>query len=603
MAFHAFGHVHLLFLAGFPGIPLAVIAGSRSRRPVAWSAFAFALCWLQLISGVYVTCLFALWCAFMLPAAILVARHSGGSVRRMFVVLAGFALGGIAAAFVLLPMLAHYRAFGAAMPENPLEYTVQHSATLLGYLLPPDLLSTVRSLPSELPGVLGLPGGRDENSNFVGLLGLVAAVAGAAIAIRGLSGAQATSGVGRWTLPLVVACAATAFVLSLGPYLKPEISGARLPFAYLYAGLPEMRFFRAPARFGIIVHLAMAVLGGVGLDALCRRLANAGRQTLVLIVVAVAVAITAVEFYPVGGLLKIDTIDAPLTAWFRSSPAKSPFVEVPGNPFGVLSQLPRHSTPTVNGYSGYPIHNRDQELAFFTREFPSDESLLLLERWGVDRVVLRDSASAPQRSAAAASTHLFVVHSEPGATLYGLRQRPMTFGDFLTRTGTRTTESLCLVDNGRPRDDGWEMTPWNLDPPRGAEAGSLRQLTSVAPSAQLVFTSKAGGTDLTSFTQLRIVLSVKNWYPLREPAALYWSTADAPDYDEVRTCKFVLPADGDVHELVVPVGENLSWLTAKPVLKLRMDLTARLRDTLTVESIAFERAPVQWALRDQQHGE
>jgi hypothetical protein len=96
---------------------------------------------------------------------------------------------------------------------------------------------------------------------------------------------------------------------------------------------------------------------------------------------------------------------------------------------------------------------------------------------------------------------------------------------------------------------------------------------------------------------------VRNWYRLREPAAIYWSTADAPDYDEVRTCKFVVPADGFAHELVVPVGENLAWLTGKPVLKLRMDLTARLRDILTVESIAFERAPVRWAPRDRQHRE
>jgi hypothetical protein len=600
MVFHAFGHVHLLFLAGFPGILLALIAGCRSRRPFLWSALALALGCVQIVSGFYVTCLFTVWCAFTVPAAILIARGAGGSARGQLVVLSGFVLGCIAALFVLLPILIHYRAFGGSMPENPLEQTVPHSATLSGYLFPPDSSSTIHPLSSQLLGALGVSGGRGEDANSVGLAGLVAAVAGVLIAARGRLGERRAIQAERWAMLLVAGCAAAAFVLSLGPYLKPETSGARLPFAYLYAEFPAIRFFRAPARFGIVVHLCMALLGAIGLEALCRRLVGVGRRNLALVIVTVAVALAAMDAFPVGHILKIDSIDAPLTAWLRSSSDRRPFVELPTDSFEVLTQLPRHPNATVNGYSGYPVGGRVQELGFFAREFPSDEAQLLLERWGVDRVLIRDHAPASQKAAAAASPSLVVVRSEPGATLYEHRGPSLTFHEFWRKRDTLSTGSLHLVANGIPCNDRWDFTAWHYSHSAGSDPQSLRGLVASDRDSQLVFASKARGTDLTSFTRCRIMCSVKNWYALREPVALYWSSAETPDYDEVRSCKFVVPVHGDTHELVVPLGESIAWLTSKPVLNLRLDLTARIRDRLEVESISLESGPVRWALGNRE---
>jgi len=56
-----------------------------------------------------------------------------------------------------------------------------------------------------------------------------------------------------------------------------------------------------------------------------------------------------------------------------------------------------------------------------------------------------------------------------------------------------------------------------------------------------------------------------------EGAQLFWTTAADPGLDEAKSLHFSVVADGEFHELVVPVGEHARW--AGTITALRLDPT------------------------------
>ncbi len=69
-----------------------------------------------------------------------------------------------------------------------------------------------------------------------------------------------------------IVLAAVFFLLALGPYVKVGSALTRLPGVYLvYHHIPYLKVIREPARFNIIVTMAMAVLGGLGVKSIIER--------------------------------------------------------------------------------------------------------------------------------------------------------------------------------------------------------------------------------------------------------------------------------------------------------------------------------------------
>ena len=109
----------------------------------------------------------------------------------------------------------------------------------------------------------------EEHLLYVGLPTLALAIIGSAC--PGASKAETRS---------LLCLVAAGLLLSLGPYV---------PGFRVYSQWPGFSFFRAPARWGMIVTLAMAILGGIGLDAVRDgRLRRPGRWLLAFVVVAAA---------------------------------------------------------------------------------------------------------------------------------------------------------------------------------------------------------------------------------------------------------------------------------------------------------------------------
>jgi hypothetical protein len=118
-----------------------------------------------------------------------------------------------------------------------------------------------------------------------------------------------------------------------------------------------MNGLRVPARMATVVHLALAVLAGVGFAVLT---APTFGQTRTVLAIVVAVAI-ACEGY--GGPLPVEAFptadmkaDAPAYAWLGTQP-RGPALELPVGGADVaarhLYRTLTHGNRIVNGYSGY----------------------------------------------------------------------------------------------------------------------------------------------------------------------------------------------------------------------------------------------------------
>jgi hypothetical protein len=158
-----------------------------------------------------------------------------------------------------------------------------------------------------------------------------------------------------------------AMVMSWGPsiHAKSRLVSSSNLYAVFYDWAPGFDGVRAPARFAMIVTLALAVLGGLAVAAVATRI----RSALVPAVIAAAIFVEGVAFpipinqnavdYRQPGLAPLPGSVAEVPAIYSAVahlPASATLVELPlGEPaFDVRYMLfsTTHWRPLVNGYSG-----------------------------------------------------------------------------------------------------------------------------------------------------------------------------------------------------------------------------------------------------------
>lgn len=245
---HALGHLHVLsmewsplYFLGLvrtvrrhgPGAPL--LAGTALALAAATSFYHLMFCfvgtlvllaaWLrtdraQLLSG-----------PFLRRAALLVGT---------FLTLAGWLYAGMLRAYLSEPYA------GAHDPGR-------YSADLLSFFVP-NAASAWHGLTDAWRR---FPGNDAESASYVGY---------AALALSGLAAVRA-----RASRPWL-ALAATGLVLSLGPrlHVNGRAMGPPLPYAWLEAALPVVRFTGVPVRFGWLVTFGVAVASGAALAHVAR---------------------------------------------------------------------------------------------------------------------------------------------------------------------------------------------------------------------------------------------------------------------------------------------------------------------------------------------
>ena len=315
-----------------------LVARRRRRDALALAAVTA----LQVIASVY----YGLMTGVVLVVASVTLAVTTGQwrARRLWGRLAFAALVAIVlAAPILLPYLRTQQAegFGRTLFE-----AANHSASAQSYLqVPPHNLSYGRT------GVLAprpsAPERRDrrgvEHQMFPGVIMV-------ALALLGLARYWRSD-----TRPLVVTAAALAVVgvvLSLGP------EGWRSLYAALHDNVYGFQAIRAPARFGVIAMLGLALLAALGMRGLSQYGARPRRFT------AMAVALLCLEYANAPLVLAVaPPRSTPVGAWLAREPGAGAVLYVPleddiGNT-PVMVQSLEHGRPIVNGYSG-------QRPAFFS---------------------------------------------------------------------------------------------------------------------------------------------------------------------------------------------------------------------------------------------
>ncbi len=323
---------HVQVLAAF-WMPVALLglhrfAATRRRR---WLAmFATAVAWQALTNGYYLmflTVLIGLWLVWF--ARRLGPKHSG-AVALAFVV----------AAAALLPILLPFRSIHEhyGLTRN-LEQMRLYSSDLAGLTSASPSLWLWGHLPSY---------GTSEGALFTGVTVLVLLAAGLIARNQFAVGASAMRS--RSDLTFYVTASAILYLLALGP--APSAFGQRLdiagPFAWL-AVLPGFESLRAPARFGMLVSMCVAIGAGIGFARLTASWYPRFARVLLLVV---CIAVTA-EGWPRA----IPLWDPPKAWDLRASEGAGGLLVLPIlNEFNEAASMFRamsHGRPLVNGYSGH----------------------------------------------------------------------------------------------------------------------------------------------------------------------------------------------------------------------------------------------------------
>ncbi|MBC7228932.1 MAG: glycosyltransferase family 39 protein [Actinobacteria bacterium] len=205
--------------------------------------------------------------------------------------------------------------------------------------------------------------------------------------------------------------AALALLMTFGP----RIAGRWNPFYMVPYRLGAFKFTRVPARFTILVSLALAVLGGYGASKIARRAASGGnggrearRLTGASLVVLLALELLTVNIFvhPVAVGAEVPEV----YTWLRDQ-GDVRVIELPTGTLGPVNLYDRnvdwrpqqvydyiyrecrvmyfstyHWKKMVNGYSGYmPFFYR--RIMMEMQGFPSARSVALLRGLGVDYVL------------------------------------------------------------------------------------------------------------------------------------------------------------------------------------------------------------------------
>jgi hypothetical protein len=294
---------------------------------------------------------------------------------------------------ILLPYLQVQRELGF---ERKIEESEQFSASLKLYTeVSPQNVVYGSFLSPRQPVTAGC---YPQDNLFPGL---------AAVAL-GIAGIIASRNRERW---FYLCLLFFAFVFSLGPrlYLTPiDPTSILLPYRWLYDAIPLTHALRAPVRFDALVMLGVAVLAGMGMQAVSRRQKAVGsKQKAVsrkqkaksLLLPFVLCLFTLLEYLtlpaaniapvPVGGAIPA------YVPWLAQQPRATvlelPMME-PACPLDLTMQYlsTYHWKRTPDGYSGFNPKPRGG-IAYEMQFLPSERAMSLLQALDVDLVVIHSA--------------------------------------------------------------------------------------------------------------------------------------------------------------------------------------------------------------------
>jgi len=399
-------HVPLIWTCWLPVILLTLERWFATRQ-WRWMGAAVAAFVLQALVGWYLA----------LMAGLMVLLFAGWSLcwprlRPGRLVLAQMTVGALLAAALIWPFARPYLAL-AGREEAPPELALRYSADLGSYLYPPEhalagpAITRATGLPARKIGA--------ERSQYLGLVAAILAAFGVASLCWRLGRRntdtllETDSFWGGFSLIL----AAVAFAFSLGP----SFPGSMPRLFDLVSSMPAVGMFRVPARFSVLVALAVAALAALGIDRI-RHLAPKATLPATALLVALMLADWAVV-PPVNAKPQPDPTP-PIYRLLRQAGAHA-VVSLPCHRHGdwpldadYMLYSTSHWLPIVNGYGR--SQPRDYSWVVGAADaFPGPNSAAVFRRVGVDHVVLHagrypDGARAILDEVSAGRDYRMVAH-------------------------------------------------------------------------------------------------------------------------------------------------------------------------------------------------
>ena len=228
-----------------------------------------------------------------------------------------------------------------------------------------------------------------------GLLAGLFALVGTLAALMSLRSRALTQDDGKQRSIAHVIGATAALVFSLGPIVVVAGRTVSMPYQWLYWLFPPMQALRTPNRFGGPLQLSVAVLAGVGIAVVDRRLREAGATISRGVLWTLAPLLLVVEFatWPFPGATQHYPTPpmaqrAELVKWVRALEGRGAVLELPIPRQGIqLYEAMMHGKPVVHGVSSFdpPLYG---EFVNEISRFPSPRAWELLRALPVDFLLL-----------------------------------------------------------------------------------------------------------------------------------------------------------------------------------------------------------------------
>lgn len=263
-----------------------------------------------------------------------------------------------------------------------------------------DLKHYASTLPTNLVygEIFGPVRPQQKGPHFVGFVSLALALL-AVLTHRGAHDADGAIVPARTWVPAAAALAALLVALSLGREMV--VFGRDLgpgPYRLLHLAVPGFQFIRIPERLGLLAMLFVALLVGQAITFL-----RASVPRLAPAAVALALAVPLEHLSPLPLTERIPVWDeVPAVYRWLARDAARAVAEVPIHGEGLIRKetleeyfSAYHFKPIIHGYVSYP-----PLLSVLLRraagDFPSEASLQVLQRVGVDTVVVHHGRRPPR---------------------------------------------------------------------------------------------------------------------------------------------------------------------------------------------------------------
>lgn len=341
----------------------------------------------------------------------LIMNRTGFTLKWMATLLIALVIGGA----LIAPFAAPYLRVHAEDPRfvRSVKEVDQFSADVRDFAVASEPNLIWGSLTAGLRKSTVTRGGPTERSLFPGLMPLLLGLVGAVVVFMKGKGRE------RFYVRYYVTLGAVAVILCLGTrlYFFGHSVDIPMPYDLLYYLFPGFKVVRVPARFIVLVGLALAVLAAFGVKAIIQWL-SAKRAPFVAGLVALAlVALVILDVMTVAlPMYRVPLKDqfASVYTWLEKQPGGAPTAEIPLATYNPKtfsaglqyepSWLPKESLRTyystlhgkklLNGYSGY-IPDSYYKAVKETANFPSKESIEFLKSQGVKYVIVHGKELDP----------------------------------------------------------------------------------------------------------------------------------------------------------------------------------------------------------------